>query len=89
MLIQLFDEHNLQMEKLVNIEFALGTYKRYHTTRNHVADYINEEYGKHDIPVRDVKFIMGFEYFLKVTKACNHNSSLKYVNTFKRSSGLQ
>ncbi|MCM4165094.1 MULTISPECIES: site-specific integrase [unclassified Arenibacter] len=86
MLIQLFDEHNQQMEKLVGIEFALGTYKRYHTTRSHVAEYIKSEYRKNDIPVRDVdlKFIKGFEYFLKVTKACNHNSALKYVNNFKK-----
>ena len=86
MLIKLFDEHNQQMEKLVGIEFALGTYKRYHTTRSHVADYIKTEYSKNDIPVRDVdlKFIKGFEYFLKVTKECNHNSALKYVNNFKK-----
>ncbi|MEZ4968884.1 MAG: site-specific integrase [Flavobacteriaceae bacterium] len=86
MLIQLFDEHNQQMEKLVGIEFALGTYKRYHTTRSHVVEYIKSEYRKNDIPVRDVdlKFIKGFEYFLKVTKACNHNSALKYVNNFKK-----
>ncbi len=86
MLVQLFDEHNQQMEKLVGIEFALGTYKRYHTTRNHVAQYIRSEYGRTDIPVRDVnlKFIKGFEYFLKVSKDCNHNSALKYVNNFKK-----
>ncbi len=86
MLVDLFDEHNQQMEKLIGIEFALGTYKRYHTTRSHVAEYIETEYGKNDIPVRDVdlKFIKGFEYFLKVAKACNHNSSLKYVNNFKK-----
>tara|TARA_R110002049_G_scaffold198437_4_gene368439 strand:+ start:239 stop:1459 length:1221 start_codon:yes stop_codon:yes gene_type:complete len=86
MLIQLFDEHNQQMEKLVGVEFALGTYKRYHTTRSHVAEYIKSEYRKNDIPIRDVdlKFIKGFEYFLKVTKDCNHNSALKYVNNFKK-----
>ena len=86
MLIKLFDEHNQQMEKLVGIEFALGTYKRYHTTRSHVAEYVKSEYRKNDIPVRDVdlKFIKGFEYFLKVTKECNHNSALKYVNNFKK-----
>lgn len=86
MLIQLFDEHNTQMEKLVGIEFALGTYKRYHTTRSHVAEYVKSEYGKNDIPIRDVdlKFIKGFEYFLKVAKECNHNSALKYVNNFKK-----
>ena len=86
MLVQLFDEHNQQMEKLVDIEFALATWKRYHTTKNHVEEYIRFEYHKSDIPVRDVnlKFIKGFEYFLKVTKACNHNSALKYVNNFKK-----
>lgn len=86
MLLELFDEHNQQMEKLINIEFALGTYKRYHTTRSHVAEFIKNEYRKSDLPVRDVdlKFIRGFEYFLKTTKACNHNSSLKYVNNFKK-----
>lgn len=86
MLIQLFEEHNQQMEKLVGVEFALGTWKRYHTTKSHVAEYVKAEYRKNDIPVKDVdlKFIKGFEYFLKVTKACNHNSALKYVNNFKK-----
>ncbi len=86
MLLQLFDEHNQQMEKLVGVEFALGTWKRYFTTRNHVAEYVKSEYRKNDIPVKDIdlKFIKGFEYFLKVTKACNHNSALKYVNNFKK-----
>ena len=86
MLIQLFDQHNHQMEKLIGIEFALGTWKRYFTTRSHVAEYVKKEYCKNDIPVNDVdlKFIKGLEYFLKVTKACNHNSALKYVNNFKK-----
>ena len=54
MLVKLFDEHNQQMEKLVDIEFALATWKRYHTTKNHVEEYIRFEYHKSDIPVRDV-----------------------------------
>lgn len=86
MLLEVFEEHNKQMKKLINIEFALGTYKRYFTTRNHIYEYIKEAYGKEDIPVQDVnlKFIRGFEYFLKEKKVCNHNSSLKYVNNFKK-----
>ncbi|MFT6929040.1 MAG: hypothetical protein ACJAQ7_000508 [Sediminicola sp.] len=85
MLVQLFEEHNLQMEKLVGVEFALGTWKRYHTTKNHLKEFLNTEYGKDDVPLRDInlRFIKGFEYFLKITKVCNHNSALKYVNNFK------
>lgn len=86
MLLELFDEHNQQMKKLIDIEFALGTYKRYHTTRNHIDDFVKSEFRKSDIPVRDVdlKFIKGFEYFLKTAKECNHNSALKYINNFKK-----
>lgn len=86
MLLELFDQHNQQMKKLIDIEFALGTYKRYNTTRNHIAEFIKSEFGKSDIPVRDVdlKFIKGFEYFLKTAKECNHNSALKYINNFKK-----
>lgn len=86
MLVQLFEEHNQQMEKLVGVEFALGTWKRYHTTKKHVQEFLKTEYRKDDVPVRDVnlRFIKGFEYFLKITKACNHNSALKYVNNFKK-----
>lgn len=86
MLLELFDEHNQQMEKLIGIEFAMGTYKRYHTTRSHVAEFIKTELKKSDIPIRDVnlKFIKGFEYFLKTAKECNHNSALKYINNFKK-----
>jgi site-specific recombinase XerD len=86
MLVEVFDAHNKQMEKLIDIEFALGTFKRYHTTRNHIQEFIKKEYQKNDLPIQDVnlKFIKGFEYFLKETKGCNHNSSLKYVNNFKK-----
>ncbi|RIV31506.1 site-specific integrase [Flagellimonas lutimaris] len=86
MLLELFDEHNQQMKKLIDIEFALGTYKRYHTTRNHVAEFIKTEFRKSDIPIRDVdlKFIKRFEFFLKTDKKCNHNSALKYINNFKK-----
>ena len=71
MLLEVFDEHNKQMDKLIGIEFTLGTYRRYFTTRNHIYGFVKEAYGKEDIPVRDVnlKFIRGFEYFLKEKKA--------------------
>lgn len=86
MLVQLFEEHNQQMEKMIGLEFAIGTWKRYNTTKKHVQEFLKTVYGKDDVPIRDVnlKFIKGFEYFLKITKACNHNSALKYVNNFKK-----
>jgi site-specific recombinase XerD len=86
MLLELFEEHNQQMKNLIGVEFAMGTWKRYNTTKLHIASFVQSEYQQKDIPVRkiDLKFIKGFEYFLKTTKSCNHNSALKYVNNFKK-----
>ncbi|SHG89544.1 site-specific integrase [Flagellimonas flava] len=86
MLLVVFDEHNRQMKKLVDKEFAIGTWKRYFTTRNHIAEFIRHEYKREDLPFQDVdlKFITRFEYFMKSVKDCNHNSALKYINNFKK-----
>ncbi len=86
MVLDVFDEHNRQMKKLVGKEFAIGTWKRYHTTKKHVAEFIRSEYKREDFPVQDVdiKFITSFEYFMKSVKDCNHNSALKYMNNFKK-----
>ncbi len=86
MVLDVFDEHNRQMKELVGKEFAIGTWKRYHTTKKHVAEFIRTEYKREDFPVQDVdiKFINSFEYFMKSVKDCNHNSALKYMNNFKK-----
>lgn len=86
MLLEVFDEHNRQMKKLVDKEFAIGTWKRYFTTRNHIAEFIQHDYKRADLPVRsvDLKFITRFDYFMKSIKNCNHNSALKYINNFKK-----
>ncbi len=86
MLLEIFDEHNQQMKKLVDKEFAIGTWKRYFTTRNHIAEFIQHDYKREDIPIRsvDLKFITRFDYFMKSIKNCNHNSALKYINNFKK-----
>lgn len=86
MLLEVFEEHNRQMKSLIGREFALGTWKRYNTTLKHTAAFIKKQYGRTDFPIRDVdhKFITRFEYFLKFTKECNHNSALKYINNFKK-----
>ena len=86
MVLNVFDEHNRQMKKLVDKEFAIDTWKRYFTTRNHIAEFVQYEYKREDLPIQDVdlKFITSFEYFMKSVKNCNHNSALKYINNFKK-----
>ncbi|MCX2837785.1 site-specific integrase [Salinimicrobium sp. MT39] len=86
MLLDIFQEHNDRVNKLIGKDFAAGTAERYRTAKKHVEDYIKKEYKASDIPVKDVdhKFISGLEYYLKTERNCAHNSAIKYITNFKK-----
>lgn len=86
MLLEIFEIHNKQMEKLVNKEFAKATFIKYETTKSHLKNYIIATYCLNDIPVGEVnhKFITGFEYYLKTDRNCSHNTAIKYVTNLKK-----
>lgn len=86
MLLEIFQEHNDEMESLVGKDYAAGTLQRYKAAKNHISDYLRHTYGKKDIPVDkiDHKFITGLEYFLKSKKRLGHNSTIKYIVNLKK-----
>lgn len=86
MLLDIFQTHNDEMEKLAGKEFAYGTVKKYTTVKKHLTAFIQLEYKLDDLPIRNVdnKFIDGFESYLKTIKKCNHNSTVKYVTNLKK-----
>ena len=86
MILKIFQDHNDKVEKLVGKDFAPGTLERYKTAKKHVEDYIVQEYLATDISVKEVdhQFITGFEYYLKTTRNCAHNSAIKYITNFKK-----
>ena len=86
MVLDIFQEHNDNVEKLVGRDFALGTAERYKTAKKHVGDYIQCSYQVKDLNVKEVdhKFISGFEYYLKTIRNCSHNTTIKYITNFKK-----
>lgn len=86
LLLEIFQEHNDRVERLVGKDFAAGTAERYRTAKKHIEGYIKKEFNASDIPVRKVdhKFISGFEYYLKTERKCAHNSAIKYITNFKK-----
>ncbi|MCC8360609.1 site-specific integrase [Salinimicrobium sediminilitoris] len=86
MTLEVFKEHNEQMDRLSNKSISNSTAKRYWTCYNHVEQFIHEEYKTDDYRMKNIdhQFISKFEYFLKTKRECNHNSALKYVNNFKK-----
>lgn len=86
MVLEIFQEHNDEIESLLGKGFTKGTLQRYSAAYKHISAYIQQIYHRNDIPVRrvDHKFITGLEFFLKSQRNCEHNTAIKYVVNFKK-----
>lgn len=86
MLMQVFAEHNSEVKQLVGNQYSQSTWKRYNTSYRHTKEFLKAKYNLDDIPVRklDFKFITDYEFWLKVTRKCNHNSTIKYLTNFRK-----
>lgn len=75
MLLEIFQEHNEKLERLVGREYAEGTAERYRTTYKHLKNYLRKDYSMDDIPVENVDHtvISGLEYYLKTVRKCGQN----------------
>ena len=85
-LLQVYDEHNVQIEQLIGLEYSYGAYRRHIRTRNHLANFVQKEYKMKDIFIKevDLKFINRFHHFLKTQNIGNQNTITKYVVNFKK-----
>lgn len=87
MLLDLFLQHNEQMQKLIQVgDYAQGTYKHFKTAYHHLRDFIPWKFRQKDIDIRKVSYemISNFEYYMKVEKKLGHNSCMKYMGNLKR-----
>lgn len=86
MLLEIFKNHNEEMEMLIGKEYALNTVKKYKTAYKHIKDFLAYKFKLKDIPIErlNYSFITNFEFYLKSVKNCNHNSTIKYIKNFKK-----
>lgn len=83
-LVLIFEDHNKRMKELIGSNFANNTYKKYETTLSHVKEFLKIQYNVNDISLKqvDIAFINDFDFFLRNTKKCNNNSTIKYIRNF-------
>ncbi len=86
MLLEVFKEHNKQLEALKGIEYAPGTVIRYTTALGHVREFIRWKYNAADYPIKQLSFnfITDYEFWLKSQRKCNHNSTIKYICNLRK-----
>ncbi|MBX9785244.1 MAG: site-specific integrase [Chitinophagaceae bacterium] len=84
MLVPIFENHNNQVEALLNDEFAPGTLERYKTSLKHTVDFLHWKYNISDIDIKkiDHAFITDYEFYLRSVRKCNNNTAVKYIKNF-------
>jgi site-specific recombinase XerD len=85
-ILEIFREHNEKCLGLINKDFAPATVLRYETTYRHLENFIKMKYKRSDLSVNEITpmFVSDFEYYFKVTRKCNHNTTIKYIKNFKK-----
>lgn len=85
-LLEQFQRHNNDVERLIGISKSKATFQKYEVTRKHLTNFIKERYNLTDISFREInhQFLSDFEIYLLTSCGCNHNTTAKFMQFFKR-----
>ena len=85
-LLEVFQYHNQQFEKLVCIEYSYGTLKKFRTALSTLQKFIEWKYSKNDVYIHEVnhKFITDYEFYLKTEQKLQHNSAMGNIKKLKK-----
>lgn len=85
-LVELFQQHNDDMEKLIGIDYSPLTLQRFKAGLKHIRYFCKTNYKNENLPLMEVniKFIKEFEFYLKSTANCQHNSAMKHIKALKK-----
>jgi len=85
-IVSIFKKHNNDMESLIGLEYAYGSFKNYKTTLKHLVCYIKQKYSTSDILLTKINydFIYNFSQFILKNTQCNHNGMMKHIQRFKK-----
>jgi site-specific recombinase XerD len=80
-------EDNLEsMRRLIGKETTKGTCQKYNSALTHLKKYLRWQYRVSDISIKsiDPQFIDNFSLYLRTNGNCGHNTSVKFLQTFRR-----
>lgn len=79
--LKLFAEHNAQFARKGGNGRAQGTYDKFRNFYKLMQRYIENEYKREDIPLKELNlaFINGFEYYLRSARKCCTNLHHTFV----------
>ena len=85
-LLEVYEAHNLEFEKLVGKGLSYRTLQKYKTIKGYISEFLSHQYSLNDIDLNkiDYQFIRNFEIYLKIIKHCCHNTTMDYLKKIKK-----
>ena len=85
-LLQLFNKHIEDSERLVGISITKAILQKYKVTRTRVTEFMLHQYKIKDISLKEINhmFITDLELYLRTEAECNNNTTAKFLQFFKR-----
>ncbi len=85
-LVEVFKNHNRQLELLIDKGSSKATFTKYRTTLDHTISFLQWKYKRSDIGLSSLtyQFITDFEFRLKSVQNCNHNTTIKYISNLRK-----
>ncbi|QEM06303.1 site-specific integrase [Mucilaginibacter rubeus] len=86
MLLEIFSDHNKQMESLIGRGFGANTHKTFKSSLKHAREFVEWKFKRPDYELRkvDFNFIKDYDFFLRTEKNCIPISADKYVKHLKK-----
>lgn len=85
-LVEVYQYHNDQFEKLVGAEFSYGTLKKFRSALTSLKAFLQWKFKKDDVYLAEVnhKFITDYEFYLKTIQKLQHNSAMGNIKKLKK-----
>ena len=85
-LIEIFEYHNDQMKELIGVDVVKATHTKFVTVLSKIKGYLKHQYKRSDMFLAELnhKFVVDFEYYLKVQEGIGHNTTMKYIRNLKK-----
>jgi site-specific recombinase XerD len=84
--LEIFEYHNEKIKSQIGKDYSVATHKKFIYTLNHLTAFIQTKFKRSDLFLHEInsEFVNEFDYYLRVTKKCNNNTTVKYVKLFKK-----
>ena len=85
-LSEAFAQNRNDIEGRIGVDCSETTLVKYNTIQQHIKAFIKSKNHAEDIPLNELaySFITDFELFMKTSRKCSHNTTLKYIQGFKK-----